>query len=144
MDNLETFYGPNAGYVLDLYERYLADPTSVDAVTRTVFEQWVPEQTGVVEAQAGVVSEPASTDRYRTLPFRVADVVAASALAHGIRSRGHLGAHLDPLESEPLGDPALLPETYEISEADLALLPPDVVGGHAAEGASNALEALNA
>ena len=144
MDNLQTFYGPNAGYVLELYEQYLNDPTSVDAVTRAVFEQWAPEQTRTVEAQASVTPGTVSTDRYGTTPFRVADVVAASALAHGIRSRGHLGARLDPLESDPLGDPALLPETYEISEAALAQLPPDVVGGHAAEGANNALEALNA
>jgi 2-oxoglutarate dehydrogenase E1 component len=145
MDNLQTFHGPNAGYVLELYERYLNDPASVDAVTRAVFEHWAPQQTSISGKQAGVVLTPAGSDRYGgSTPFRVADVLAASALAHGIRSRGHLGAHLDPLESEPLGDPALVPETYGISEADLAQLPPDVVKGHAAEGVSNALEAINA
>src|ERR1700688_776226 len=107
MDNLQTFHGPNAGYVLELYERYLNDPASVDAVTRAVFEQWAPQQTRAIEAQAGVAPAPVSADKYGSTPFQVADVVAASALAHGIRSRGHLGAHLDPLESEPLGDPAL-------------------------------------
>jgi 2-oxoglutarate dehydrogenase E1 component len=71
-------------------------------------------------------------------------VVAASALAHAIRERGHLGAHLDPLESEPLGDPALLSETHGLTEADLESLPPTVVGGHAAEGVSNAAEAIRA
>src|SRR5579885_3568161 len=100
MDNLQLFHGPNAGYVLELYERYLKDPASVDAVTRAVFERWSPEQAGPKEA---------------TAPFQVAHVVAASALAHAIRERGHLGAHLDPLGSEPLGDPALLPETHGIS-----------------------------
>lgn len=138
MDNLQTFHGPNAGYVLELYEQYLKDPASVDAVTRAAFAQWTPEQAGATEAPpTGAVS----TDR---LPFHVADIVGAAALAHGIRSRGHLGAHLDPLESEPLGDPALAAETYGITEADLAKLPPDVVGGHAAEDARNALEAINA
>jgi 2-oxoglutarate dehydrogenase E1 component len=125
-----------------LYEHYLDDPDSVDEVTRAVFEHWAPEQAEA--AQSSAAPGAVSTDKYRTQPFNVEDVVAASALAHGIRSRGHLGAHLDPLESEPLGDPALLPETYAISEADLAQLPPDVVGGHAAEGASSALEAINA
>ena len=37
-------------------------------------------------------------------------IIGATALAHGIRARGHLGAHLDPLGTEPLGDPALLLE----------------------------------
>jgi 2-oxoglutarate dehydrogenase E1 component len=61
-----------------------------------------------------------------------------------MRERGHLGAHLDPLGSEPLGDPALLPETYGLDETDLAQLPPSVVGGHAAEHADTALQAINA
>src|SRR6266576_6498775 len=77
------------------------------------------------------------------IPFDVSDVVAATSLAHDIRRKGHLGAHLDPLGTEPLGDPALLPETYGITNEDLAALPPKVVGGHAAEGVSNALEAIN-
>ncbi|HEX7735604.1 MAG TPA: 2-oxoglutarate dehydrogenase E1 component [Ktedonobacteraceae bacterium] len=145
-DNLQNFHGPNAGYVLELYDQYLKDPAAVDAVTRAVFEQWAPEM-DVVEAQASAgapAPAPASMDRSGSASVQVAHVAAAAALAHGIRSRGHLGAHLDPLESEPLGDPALLPETYAITEADLAQLPPEVVSGHAAEDASNALEAINA
>src|SRR5579883_2457038 len=142
MDNLQLFHGPNAGYVLELYERYLKDPASVDAVTRAVFERWSPEQAGPIEAPATAVETAGQKEA--TAPFQVAHVVAASALAHAIRERGHLGAHLDPLGSEPLGDPALLPETHGISEAELAQLPPSVVGGHAAEHARNALEAINA
>jgi 2-oxoglutarate dehydrogenase E1 component len=42
-DQWERFYGPNAGYVLELYERYQADPASVDAATRAFFEQAAPE-----------------------------------------------------------------------------------------------------
>ncbi len=30
MSDLRAFYGPNAGYVLELYERYAADPAAVD------------------------------------------------------------------------------------------------------------------
>src|SRR6266571_1350682 len=132
MDDLKTFYGPNAGYVLELYERYLQDPSSVDAATRSVFDKW---------SQEGQVSEEGKMDAH--IPFDVSDVVAATSLAHDIRRKGHLGAHLDPLGTEPLGDPALLPETYGITNEDLATLPPEVVGGHAAEGVSNALEAIN-
>jgi hypothetical protein len=36
------FYGPNLGYVLELYERYREDPTSVDEQTREFFETWSP------------------------------------------------------------------------------------------------------
>jgi 2-oxoglutarate dehydrogenase E1 component len=137
MRELEQFYGPNAGYVQELYERYLQNPPSVDAETRAIFDTWSRDQVH------------ASLQRQETakingaLPFQVSHVVAASALAHAIRERGHLGAQLDPLGTEPLNDPALLPETHGITNADLAALPPDVVSGHAAEGAHNALEAIN-
>jgi hypothetical protein len=36
------FYGPNLGYVLELYEGYTKDPESVDEKTREFFESWNP------------------------------------------------------------------------------------------------------
>ncbi len=157
MNDLATFYGPNAGYVLELYERYRQNPASVDAASRAIFEHWNPElalegqpqpQNTAQTVSPTLEEKPTGAGRVeatqRSEPFQVADVVAATALARSIRERGHLGAHLDPLGSEPLGDPALLPETHGITEERLALLPPDVIGGHAAEGARNALEAINA
>src|SRR6266567_5201412 len=133
MNDLQTFYGPNAGYVLELYERYQRDPSSVDPATRAVFDGWSPEP---------LTRKQVTTSEEET--FQVSHIMAASALAHAIRERGHLGAHLDPLGSAPLGDPALLTETYGISDEDLAQLPPGVIGGHAAEGMINALEAITA
>jgi 2-oxoglutarate dehydrogenase E1 component len=138
MDTLETFYGPNAGYVLDLYERYKQDPTSVDDATRAMFATWAPEQEAAAFLSYGDKQSPALSEH------EITNIVATSALAHAIRERGHLGAHLDPLGREPLGDPALLPTSYGLSDNDMAALPPDIIGGHAAEGAANALEAINA
>jgi 2-oxoglutarate dehydrogenase E1 component len=136
MNELASFYGPNAGYVLELYDRYRQDPNSVDPQTRAIFETWSPPDIPATRQDGATPQVPAPS-----LP--VSQIVAASALTHAIRSRGHLGAHLDPLGSEPLGDPALRPEAHGITEAELAQLPPQVVGGHAAEGAHNALEAIN-
>src|SRR2546430_3367568 len=132
MYDLEAFYGPNAGYVLELYDRYRQNPASVDEATRAIFDTWSPENQLTTEREdtTGIAS------------IEVSKIVAASTLAHAIRSRGHLGAHLDPLGSEPLGDPALMTETHGINDEDLAQLPPNVVGGHSAEGARNALEAI--
>src|SRR5260370_17143454 len=133
MYNLKEFFGPNAGYVLELYDRYRQNPASVDAATRAIFDTWSPDSQ--LTLKQGSPTEAA--------PLPVSKIVAASFLAQAIRSRGHLGAHLDPLGSEPLGDPALLTETHGISDEDLAELPPSVVGGHSAEGVRNALEAIN-
>src|SRR6266571_3008553 len=131
MNDLQTFYGPNAGYVLELYERYQRDPSSVDPATRAVFDGWSPEP---------LTRKQVTTSEEET--FQVSHIMAASSLAHAIRERGHLGAHLDPLGGAPLGDPALLTETHGISDEDLAQLPPGVIGGHAAEGVNNAREAV--
>jgi len=162
MNDIESFYGPNAGYVLELYERYLQDPSSIDNETRAVFDSWVQDgQNGhaSIETSSGMTDSTSqhSQSMQRTglilqsseqepvdapVVPQIAQVVAASELALAIRVRGHVGAHLDPLGSEPLGDPALRAETHGITDEDLAHLPPIVVGGHAAEGASNALEAI--
>ena len=145
MYDLETFYGPNAGYVLELYDRYRQDPQSVDAATRAIFEEWSLDSLAkIAPAPPEAVNGASNGTLLSSSSIQVAKVVAASALAHAIRSRGHLGAHLDPLGTEPLGDPALLPETYGLTDEDLAQLPPTVVGGHSAEGAGNALEAVAA
>lgn len=139
MYDLASFYGPNAGYVLELYERYRQNPASVDPDTRAIFESWPPLP---VETSSPVSQTVEPAAQAPAAP--VAKIVAASNLAHAIRSRGHLGAHLDPLGSEPLGDPALLTEYHGLSDADLAQMPPEVIGGHSADEARNALEALNA
>ena len=84
MSDLEAFYGPNAGYVLELYEHYLQNPASIDAASRAVFDNWSPiDQFNSEQAAAELVP-----------PLEVSRIVAASELAHAIRSRGHLGAHL--------------------------------------------------
>src|SRR5215471_12857380 len=133
MYDLKSFYGPNAGYVLEQYERYQQDPSSVDTATRAIFDTW-PK----VEPQFIGTLPLVDT---RDVEAEIARTVAVSALAHAIRERGHLAAHLDPLGTTPPGDSALLLETFGISDDDLASLPPNVVGGHAAEGARNAREA---
>ncbi len=42
MDTWDTFFGPNAGYAQELYERYLQDPSSVDPATRAFFDTAPP------------------------------------------------------------------------------------------------------
>ncbi|MEX1018092.1 MAG: hypothetical protein WDZ49_00455, partial [Litorilinea sp.] len=61
--NLRDFYGPNAGYIWSLYERFLADPQSVDASVRTFFAELDPaelEQNGRGGLQTAPPSVPSS------------------------------------------------------------------------------------
>ena len=43
------FTGLNRGYVLEQYEKYRRDPSSVDAATRELFQQWTPPAADVDE-----------------------------------------------------------------------------------------------
>ncbi len=137
MDLLKEFHGPNAGYVLDLYEKYRQDPSSVDAFTRAVFERWTPDGNGT--------REPVSTTTGPALvaisPEKVAAVVK---LASAIRSYGHLSATLDPLGTPPRGDPELTLEFHGLTEDDLRQIPAGVVGGPLAEDAPSAYDAIEA
>ena len=61
-----------------------------------------------------------------------AAVAAAMALVTAYRTHGHLAARLDPLGSEPVGDPALEPERREpkLTEELQRLIPAEILGVH--------------
>lgn len=135
MSDLGAFYGPNAGYVLELYENYLADPASVGPEWQHYFVDFQPAppaSNGVVVA-APVAAAPA---------VDLEQVVGAAALAQAIREYGHLDADIDPL-GRPVEDNIDLDlATYKLTESDLRSLPAMVVGGGVVEGSADAAEAL--
>ena len=124
------FTGLNRGYVLELYERYRRDPSSVDAATRELFQQWTPP--------AADIDEP---DR-RVSGDSLHKVVGAVNLAQSIRRYGHLAAQLDPLGlRKPLGDPSLLPENHGITDEDLRALPASLIPSPLGEDATTMYDA---
>jgi 2-oxoglutarate dehydrogenase E1 component len=126
----EQFSGVNAGYVLELYEKYRRNPESVDPDTRRAFESWAPADA----ASTGPAAE-ASPDDLLT-------IVGAANLAESIRRYGHLAARIDPLGSTPPGDPSLSPRAHGIGDEALRRLPASLVGGPVAETSANAYEAI--
>jgi 2-oxoglutarate dehydrogenase E1 component len=126
--NLERFSGVNAGYVLELYEKFRQDPESVDPATREVFSSWIP---------ADAAESP---DRPTAASIHV--IVGAANLAESIRRYGHLASRIDPLGSTPPGDPSLSPRAHGITDDDLRALPASLVGGPVAESSANAFEAI--
>jgi 2-oxoglutarate dehydrogenase E1 component len=128
--------GLNAGYAALLLEQYLDNPAAVPAEWRTLFEE---DPEAVLAANPGLarllerfernggnghatVAEPAPAPVAPPAPAPAAPtpaavddelvggVAAAMALVKAFRMHGHLAARLDPLGSEPTGDPALEPE----------------------------------
>ncbi len=140
MGDLRAFFGPNAGYVLELYDQFQVDPQSVDDETRQFFETFTP--TEAIATPNGTADPAAGTGSPVTTGIDVRKVAAAVGLANGIREYGHLAVQLDPLGSEREGAPELTPETYGITEVDLGDIPATAIDGPLAEGAATAAEAI--
>jgi 2-oxoglutarate dehydrogenase E1 component len=120
--------GLNAGFARDLFEEYLENPEAVPSEWRRLFESGDSE---IVATHPGLVrlleaagnghpaAEPAPAVPAPAPAAQAAEpvsdellgaVAAGMALVKAHRMHGHLAAHLDPLGSEPPGDPALEPE----------------------------------
>ncbi|MGI9534537.1 MAG: 2-oxoglutarate dehydrogenase E1 component [Thermodesulfobacteriota bacterium] len=140
MSFIDEFHGPNSGYILELYERYLNDPSSVDIKTKKIFDNWKPELNGT---DKNLKSAYYSTNgNVAHADINIKKAVSVSNLARSIRGHGHMQSKIDPLGSNPPGDPTLNPEMHELSEDDLKMLPADLVGWPIAERASNAYEGI--
>jgi 2-oxoglutarate dehydrogenase E1 component len=119
--------GLNAGYAELLLAEYLENPETVPSEWRALFESRAAE---LVEARPalrrlvelagsdGGGNGGAAVETERPAPARagvgldetlLGGVAAAMALVKAHRTHGHLAARLDPLGSEPPGDPALDP-----------------------------------
>ncbi len=122
--------GLNAGYARALLDEYLENPASVPLEWRALFEsgdsELVASHPGLARllehrpanghgngAAAAAVppTEPAAASPAD--PQLLGGVAAAMALVKAHRTHGHLAARLDPLGSEPVGDPSLEPLRLE-------------------------------
>jgi 2-oxoglutarate dehydrogenase E1 component len=135
--------GLNAGYAALLLEQYLDNPSAVPLEWRTLFEsdpeallEHHPGLATLVTAlranggngQPTLAPPPPAPDEgpvARAEPVRpdVAAIAAAMSLVKAFRTHGHLAAWLDPLGSEPPGDPALEPQRL------VPKLTPEVMAG---------------
>jgi len=120
--------GLNAGYAKALLEEYLENPDGVPEEWRRVFESGTSELVAAHPGLArlietlrtegnGHVSPPVLEARPAPEPTAAPPAVdeeflravaAATELVGAYRSHGHLAARLDPLGTEPVGDPSLI------------------------------------
>jgi 2-oxoglutarate dehydrogenase E1 component len=133
MTNWQGISGVNRAYVLELYDRYLKDPDSVDAETRALFATWTPPAD----------AEPAAPVASSLGESALRKAVAAVNLAQSIRRYGHLAAQLDPLGSAPPGDPLLDAATHGLTDDDLRALPPTLIDSPLTADAVNMLDVVN-
>ena len=117
----------NSGFVQELLADYLASPESVDPEWRKLFESnpelvlaRLPDGARLRELRtdgdgngAAPAAAPAPAEAPPVDDLIVGGVAAAMSLVKAHRTHGHLAAHIDPLGSEPPGDPALDPDRLE-------------------------------
>ncbi|MGZ5049228.1 MAG: 2-oxoglutarate dehydrogenase E1 subunit family protein, partial [Usitatibacter sp.] len=120
-------YGSNAPYVEELYERYLADPASVDATWRAMFDAWQKDgraskdvpHSPVVAAFGELGRNPRPASAPAAAP---ADDKALKVLQY-IRAHRVMGSRysqLDPLKRlERTPVPELELSYYGLTEADM-------------------------
>ena len=159
MPSSELFSGPNAGYVEELFQRYLADPDSVSAHWGSVFAKEaaarglsptaapeparpaepsrrparVPEPAPAKDAPAGPAppsaSAPQRSATLRAMQELLHLVARATSLVQAFRDHGHQLARIDPLGSDPPGHPQLDPSFFGTSMEQLEALPASTVFG---------------
>ena len=116
--------GANAAYIEDLYEQYLVSPDSVGPRWKAWFDSFGGREAGDIphspvaaavaeagrQAARGATAAGASDERERHI----------GRLITAYRSRGHLGAKLDPLAlTPPMNPPDLGLPFHSLSESDL-------------------------
>src|SRR5207244_2801423 len=121
--------GAESGRFLGLIEDYLH---GADGFYETVFSS-LGVELGELPAPA-VAAVPAAPAPEATAPARVEELLqavqAATALLKAFRTHGHLAARLDPLGSEPEGDPALDPEPLGLTTELMAQIPAKILRIH--------------
>ena len=132
IDGTTFLTGANAGFIAELYTRFLQDPLSVDESWRRFFSEMDDDVSAVLGELRGPTwgkpaprivtngAAPANAIGAEELRRAAGDSIRALQLIRSYRVRGHLEADLDPLGLDKRGHhPELDYHSYGFAEADL-------------------------
>ncbi|HSC22023.1 MAG TPA: multifunctional oxoglutarate decarboxylase/oxoglutarate dehydrogenase thiamine pyrophosphate-binding subunit/dihydrolipoyllysine-residue succinyltransferase subunit, partial [Solirubrobacterales bacterium] len=126
--------GAESGAFLRRIEQLLqGEDNFYEAVAENLdFEPSVVTNAHPASASAPPLSAAAPSTEPTTAPGQIDEellqaVQAATSLLKAYRTHGHLAAHLDPLGSEPKGDPALQPENVNLTPELMAKIPASIL-----------------
>ncbi|CAM3739043.1 2-oxoglutarate dehydrogenase E1 component [Mesobacillus zeae] len=129
-------FGPNLGYVVEMYEKYQEDPESIDPEIRGYFDQgFIPE---IPQSTISVASTQ-STGAQGYSPDKVA---AALMMAEHIRAYGHLSADVFPLKNMSYSDPRMDEKEWGLTAGDLAQIPAKLISPNAPDSVKNGADAM--
>src|SRR6266404_5871578 len=122
--------GANAGFIAELYARFLDDPAAVDASWREFFSEMGDDAAAALAEFRGpswgqpeprlIAESPTQKTDAEALRRAAIDSIRALNLIRAYRVRGHLEADLDPLGLDKRGPyPELDYQSYGFGENDL-------------------------
>ncbi|WP_113929221.1 2-oxoglutarate dehydrogenase E1 component [Bacillus sp. P14.5] len=134
----ESFYGPNLGYIMEVYEIYQENPDEIDPELKELFDQWGPP--AAADREAAQSSSAASLTAGN---HDFGKVVAAVNLADNIRTYGHLAADIYPLNDRDKDTRRIDMQEYNLTEDDLRGIPVEFICPQAPSDVRNGLDAIN-
>ncbi|SDX51939.1 2-oxoglutarate dehydrogenase E1 component [Paenibacillus sp. CF384] len=144
----ELYYGPNLGYIEEMYEKFLVNPESVEPAFRDSFAKWGPPPVtsakGIVSINPPLASGVSGSDSIKSIdPAFLKKIVDAGKLVRNIRTYGHLAADNDPLGLSAAPDTQLLePVTFKLSPEDLDSIPASLIWEEAPETIRTGAQAI--
>jgi 2-oxoglutarate dehydrogenase E1 component len=131
MKHKKEFTGPNLAYILELYQKYQANPNNVDEESRKLFQDWSP------------LDGDSAPRLDASLPtVNLSAITGAVHLARSIRSYGYLSADLNPLEKIQEENRLVSLAFHKLTKEDLASLPASVLSISGTQMDGNAAEAI--
>jgi len=129
------FYGPNLGVAMELYDKYLENPDSVDEEMRNFFATWgSPIEQEVTEQKPAVTS---------TNQMEIEKVIAAVTLVNKIRAYGHLAADIYPLEDVHREKELFDLSRYQLTKEDLEKIDASLLCQDVPSTVKNGYEVVN-
>ncbi|ANB59353.1 2-oxoglutarate dehydrogenase E1 component [Anoxybacteroides amylolyticum] len=135
----EKFHGPNLGYVMEMYERYLQDPSLVDPELKDLFDRWGPPE---IQDVNDAVDQKYFAQHTNVRANLLEKYVQAIKLADDIRTFGHLDAQINPLETTEKDSNHLDLQPFGLTEEDLKSIPASIISAYLPSYMQNGLEAI--
>ncbi|MBU9720071.1 MULTISPECIES: 2-oxoglutarate dehydrogenase E1 component [Bacillaceae] len=137
------FYGPNLGYMLEVYDDFMDNPNSVDSDIQYFFKKWgAPPVSNTETIDLHSMKKEMGTSIAQTHIQEMHTLANAMKLADSIRRNGHRIANISPVDKRSKDDLFAL-EKFDLTEEQLKSVPAEFLTSDAPKDVKNGVDAVN-